>query len=111
MNDALRELLELVKANDGINDKARLARIVTDTFRLTKDRSCVWPGCIPDVVEVHSVAANLDAVGKKPGSNSVHEVLRGVGDRHWSEFVPAINGDGALHDHAGASREWLDGNH
>ena len=39
MNDALRNLLELVKANDGINDKARLARIVADTFQLTRDRS------------------------------------------------------------------------
>jgi hypothetical protein len=29
--------LDLIKANDGINDKARLARIVADAFRLTKN--------------------------------------------------------------------------
>lgn len=39
MNDDLRKLLDLIKANDGINDKARLARIVSDAFGLTKDRS------------------------------------------------------------------------
>ena len=39
MNDALQKLLALIKANDGINDKARLARIVFAAFGLTKDRS------------------------------------------------------------------------
>lgn len=38
-SDVLQELLALIKANDGINDKARLARIVFDAFGLTKDRS------------------------------------------------------------------------
>lgn len=42
MNDVLGELLELVKANNGINDKARLARIVADRFQLTKDRSVYY---------------------------------------------------------------------
>ena len=42
MNEALTELLELIKANDGINDKARLARIVSNVFRLTKDRSVYY---------------------------------------------------------------------
>ncbi len=42
MNEALWNLLELVKANDGINDKARLASIVADTFRLTRDRSVYY---------------------------------------------------------------------
>ena len=42
MTDALRTLLDLIKANDGINDKARLARIVSDTFRLIKDRSVYY---------------------------------------------------------------------
>ena len=39
MNEALQKLLALIKANDGINDKARLARIVFDALGLTKDRS------------------------------------------------------------------------
>jgi len=42
MNDALQKLLALIKANDGINDKARLARIVFDAFGLTKDRSVYY---------------------------------------------------------------------
>lgn len=42
MNDALQRLLALIKANDGINDKARLARIVFDAFGLTKDRSVYY---------------------------------------------------------------------
>ena len=42
MNDALQKLLELVKANDEINDKARLARVVAEAFRLTKDRSVYY---------------------------------------------------------------------
>jgi len=42
MNDALQKLVALIKANDGINDKARLARIVFDEFGLTKDRSVYY---------------------------------------------------------------------
>lgn len=42
MNDVLQKLLALIKANDGINDKPRLARIVFDTFALTKDRSVYY---------------------------------------------------------------------
>lgn len=42
MNDALQKLLAQIKANDGINDKARLARIVFDAFGLTKDRSVYY---------------------------------------------------------------------
>lgn len=42
MSDALYRLLELIKENDGINNKARLARIVADTFHLTKDRSVYY---------------------------------------------------------------------
>lgn len=42
MNDVLQELLALIKANAGINDKARLARIVFDAFGLTKDRSVYY---------------------------------------------------------------------
>lgn len=42
MNDVLQKLLTLIKANDGINDKALLARIVFDVFGLTKDRSVFY---------------------------------------------------------------------
>lgn len=42
MSDALQELLTLIKANDGINDKARLARMVANAFHLTLDRSVYY---------------------------------------------------------------------
>ena len=42
MTDALDKMLELIKAHDGVNDKARLARIVMDAFHLTKDRSVYY---------------------------------------------------------------------
>lgn len=42
MSEALQNLLALIKTNDGINDKARLARVVFDTFGLTKDRSVYY---------------------------------------------------------------------
>ncbi len=42
MNDSLRDLLKLIKDNDGINDKGRLAKIVGEAFRLTKDRSVYY---------------------------------------------------------------------
>ena len=42
MTDALRQVLKLIKDNDGINDKARLTRIVSDAFQLVKDRSAYY---------------------------------------------------------------------
>lgn len=42
MSDPLEELLQLIRANDGINDKTRLARIVAETFHLTKDRTVYY---------------------------------------------------------------------
>jgi len=42
MTDALHRLLELIKKNDSINDKARLAQIVADAFHLVKDRSVYY---------------------------------------------------------------------
>jgi len=42
MNDALLKLLALIKENDGIGDKARLARVVFDALGLTKDRSVYY---------------------------------------------------------------------
>lgn len=35
-------LIELIRDNNGINDKARLAKIVADRFGLTKDRSVYY---------------------------------------------------------------------
>lgn len=42
MADARDSLLELIKKHDGVNDKASLARIVSEAFRLTKDRSVYY---------------------------------------------------------------------
>ncbi len=42
MSDALQALLQLIEANDGIGNKARLARIVAEAFHLTKDRSVYY---------------------------------------------------------------------
>lgn len=42
MNDSLGELLKLIKDNDGINDKSRLAKTVAEAFNLTKDRSVYY---------------------------------------------------------------------
>ncbi|NLF09936.1 MAG: hypothetical protein GX594_18450 [Pirellulaceae bacterium] len=54
MNDALQKLLAIIKENDGINDKARLARIVFDAFRLTKDRSVYY--CVDFAIRFSSSA-------------------------------------------------------
>ena len=42
MTEPLSRLFKLIEENDGINDKARLARIVVDTFHLVKDRSVYY---------------------------------------------------------------------
>jgi hypothetical protein len=42
MSDALPRLFKFIKENDGINDKARLARKVADAFHLIKDRSVYY---------------------------------------------------------------------
>ncbi|WP_455389300.1 hypothetical protein [Petrachloros mirabilis] len=42
MGDGLQALLRLIKAKDGIGNKARLARIVAEAFHLTKDRSVYY---------------------------------------------------------------------
>jgi hypothetical protein len=66
MSDALRDLLTLVKANDGIN-KAHLVRIVVDTFRLTKDRSVYY---CPDF------AIRFSSSSKRAASNTVASLSR-----------------------------------
>lgn len=42
MSEPIAALIELIRKNDGINDKVRLAKIVADTFGLTKDRSVCY---------------------------------------------------------------------
>ena len=42
MSGALNKILKFIKDNDGLNDKARLACLVADTFQLTKDRSVYY---------------------------------------------------------------------
>ena len=41
-NNALKNLFRLIKTHDGINNKARLIRIVSDAFQLTRDRSVYY---------------------------------------------------------------------
>jgi len=42
MSEALKSLFRLIHGHDDINDKARLARLVSDTLGLTKDRSVYY---------------------------------------------------------------------
>lgn len=42
MSEPLAALIDLIRGTDGINDKARLAQIVANTFGLTKDRSVYY---------------------------------------------------------------------
>jgi len=57
MNNVLKELFNLIKMQDGINNKARLTRIVSDAFHLTKDRSVYY---CPDFVIRFSSSAGLN---------------------------------------------------
>lgn len=42
MHSALTKLLDLIVANNGINNKSRLSRIVSEAYQLTKDRSVYY---------------------------------------------------------------------
>jgi len=42
MSESLKTLIELIRKYDGINDKARLAGVVMESFGLTKDRSVYY---------------------------------------------------------------------
>ncbi len=42
MCEVIEALLQLIRKNDGINDKARLAKLVSETLGLTKDRSVYY---------------------------------------------------------------------
>ena len=64
---SVRKLLALIKANDGINDKARLARIVFDALGLTKDRSVYY---------CSDFAIRFSSSAKKAASNTVASLSR-----------------------------------
>ena len=42
MNNATEQLIAFLRKHDGINDKAKLAKLVSNHFRLTKDRSVYY---------------------------------------------------------------------
>ena len=42
MNNSTEQLIAFLRKNDGINDKAKLAKLVSDNFHLTKDRSVYY---------------------------------------------------------------------
>lgn len=42
MHEAIRDFLEVIRANHGINDKARLAKLVCERCNLTRDRSVFY---------------------------------------------------------------------
>lgn len=55
MRERLIALIELIRKQDGINDKARLARVVAETFGLTKDRSVYY--CADYAIRFNSSAS------------------------------------------------------
>lgn len=42
MNNSVEQLIAFLRKHDGINDKSKLAKLVADNFRLTKDRSVYY---------------------------------------------------------------------
>ena len=42
MNSTVEQLIGFLRTHDGINDKAKLAKLATDNFQLTKDRSVYY---------------------------------------------------------------------
>jgi len=67
MNDSLQTLVALINSNHGINDKSRLARIVSETFGLTRDRAVYY---------CESFAIRFSASVKKAASNTVASLSR-----------------------------------
>jgi hypothetical protein len=67
MNEALQHLLAFIKANDGINDKARLARIIFDAFALTRDRAVYF---------CPNFAIRFSSAAKKAAGNTVASLSR-----------------------------------
>ena len=43
MTNLIEQLIAFLRQYDGINDKAKLAKLVSDNFHLTKDRSVYCP--------------------------------------------------------------------
>lgn len=67
MNAALQNLIALIKTQDGVNDKARLARTVSDAFGLTKDRAVYY---------CHDFAVRFSSTARKAASNTVASLSR-----------------------------------
>lgn len=67
MNAALQNLIALIKTQDGVNDKARLARTVSDAFGLTKDRAVYY---------CHDFAVRFNSAARKAASNTVASLSR-----------------------------------
>ena len=42
MTNLIEQLIAFLRQYDGINDKAKLAKLVSDNFHLTKDRSVYY---------------------------------------------------------------------
>ena len=42
MSSQISTLIQFIRKNDGINDKAKLTKLVSDEFQLTKDRSVFY---------------------------------------------------------------------
>lgn len=42
MTNLIEQLIAFLRQHDGINDKAKLAKLVSDNFDLTKDRSVYY---------------------------------------------------------------------
>jgi hypothetical protein len=74
MNKILDELVKILRKNDGINDKAKLAKIITKHFNLTKDRSVFY---------CSEFAIRFSASAKKSFSNTVLSLsnLQKIDDR------------------------------
>jgi len=60
MYETLAALINLIQKNDGINDKARLARVVSEAFGLTKDRSVYY--CADYAIRYRAIQRMLKSV-------------------------------------------------
>jgi hypothetical protein len=74
MTESIAELLDLLRQNDGINDKTRLTKIISERFKLVQDRS---------VYSCKEFALRFSASGNQNFSNTVLSLsnLQKVDDR------------------------------
>jgi len=74
MTESIAELLDLLRQNDGINDKTRLTKIIAERFKLVQDRS---------VYSCKEFALRFSASGNQNFSNTVLSLsnLQKVDDR------------------------------